>query len=212
MEQKTLTAVERKRLGKGESGRLRRQGKIPGIIYGHTQPKPIAVDAHEFDSKFRHISESTIIELRVEEQAHEVLIRDFQEDAVSGRVTHIDFYEVEKGKLLRTNVAVSLKGAAVGVREGGLLETFIHEIEVECLPKDLPERIEVEVGDLALGHSIYVRQLAIPEGIRVLNSPDQVVCAVVHKRIEEEKPVEAAPVAAEEEVAAEETAEAPAEE
>jgi large subunit ribosomal protein L25 len=212
MEQKTLAAVERKRLGKGESGRLRRQGKIPGIIYGHTQPKPIAIDEHEFNTKFHHISESTIIELQVDGQAHEVLIRDFQEDTISGRVTHIDFYEVEKGKILRTNVAVSLKGAAVGVREGGLLETFVHEVEVECLPKDLPERIEVEVSDLALGHSIHIRQLAIPDGVRILNSPDQVVCTVVHKRLEE-KPVEAAPAAAEEEVAAaEETAEAPAEE
>jgi large subunit ribosomal protein L25 len=211
MEQKTLSAVERKRLGKGESGRLRRNGKIPGIIYGHTQPKPIAVDEREFNTKFHHISESTIIELQVDDHAHEVLIRDFQEDVVSGRVTHIDFYEVEKGKLLRTNVSVSLKGAAVGVREGGVLEFFVHEIEVECLPKNLPEHIEVEVSDLALGHSIHVRQMAIPDGVRVLNSPDQVVCTVVHKRLEE-KPVEAAPAAVEEEAAAGEATEALAEE
>jgi large subunit ribosomal protein L25 len=211
MEQKTLIAMERKRLGKGESGRLRRKGKIPGIIYGHAQPKPIAVDEHEFNTKFHHISESTLIELHVDDQAHEVLIRDFQEDVVSGRVTHIDFYEVEKDKLLRTNVSVSLKGAAVGVREGGLLEFFVHEIEVECLPKDLPEGIEVEVSELALGHSVHIRDMAMPEGVRIINSPDQVVCTVVHKRLEE-KPVEAAPAAAEEEAAAEETAEAPAEE
>jgi large subunit ribosomal protein L25 len=152
-----------------------------------------------------------IIELRVEEQAHEVLIRDFQEDSISGRVTHIDFYEVEKGKMLRTNVGVLLKGAAVGVREGGVLETFVHELEVECLPVNLPERIEVDVSELALGHSIHVRQMAVPEGVRVLNSPDQVVCTIVHKRLEE-KPVEAAPAAAEEAVAEEEAAEEPAEE
>jgi large subunit ribosomal protein L25 len=211
MEQKTLTAIERKRLGKGESGRLRRQGKIPGIIYGHAQPKPIAVDEHEFNTKFHHISESTLIKLNVGALDHEVLIRDFQEDAISGRVTHIDFYEVEKGKILRTNVGVYLQGAAVGVREGGLLETFVHEVEVECLPKDLPERIEVEVSELALGHSIHVRDMPVPEGVRILNSPDQVVCTIVHKRLEE-KPVEAAPAAAEEEAAAEEAAEAPPEE
>jgi large subunit ribosomal protein L25 len=211
MEEKTLSAVERKHLGKGEAGRLRRQGKIPGIIYGHTQPTPIAVDAYEFGTKFHRISESTIIKLRVDGQDHEVLIRDFQEDVTSGRVTHIDFYEVEKGKMLRTNVGVLLKGAAVGVREGGVLETFVHELEVECLPVNLPERIEVDVSELALGHSIHVRQMAVPEGVRVLNSPDQVVCTIVHKRLEE-KPVEAAPAAAEEAVAEEEAAEEPAEE
>ncbi len=211
MEEKTLAAEERKRLGKGDAGRLRRQGKIPGIIYGHVQPKPIAVDAYEFNTKFQRISESTIIKLSLDKQVHEVLIRDFQEDATSGRVTHIDFYEVEKGKMLRTNVGVLLKGAAVGVREGGVLETFVHELEVECLPANLPERIEVDVSELALGHSIHVRQMPVPEGVRVLNSPDQVVCTIVHKRLEE-KPVEAAPAAAEEAVAEEEAAEEPAEE
>ncbi len=211
MEEKTLAAEERKRLGKGEAGRLRRQGKIPGIIYGPIQPKPIAVDAYEFNTKFQHISESTIIKLQVDKQVHEVLIRDFQEDVTSGRVTHIDFYEVEKGKMLRTNVSVLLKGAAVGVREGGVLETFVHELEVECLPVNLPERIEVDVSELALGHSIHVRQMPVPEGVRVLNSPDQVVCTIVHKRLEE-KPVEAAPAAAEEAAPEEEAAEEPAEE
>jgi large subunit ribosomal protein L25 len=211
MEEKTLAAEERKRLGKGEAGRMRRQGKIPGIIYGHVQPKPIAVDAYEFNTKFQHISESTIIKLHLDKQVHEVLIRDFQEDVTSGRVTHIDFYEVEKGKMLRTNVGVLLKGAAVGVREGGVLETFVHELEVECLPTNLPERIEVDVSELALGHSIHVRQMPVPEGVRVLNSPDQVVCTIVHKRLEE-KPVEAAPAAAEEAVPEEEAAEEPAEE
>jgi len=212
MEEKTLAAEERKLLGKGEAGRLRRQGKIPGIIYGPIQPKPIVVDAYEFNTKFQHISESTIIQLHVDKQVHEVLIRDFQEDVTSGRVTHIDFYEVEKGKMLRTNVTVLLKGAAVGVREGGVLETFVHELEVECLPANLPERIEVDVSELALGHSIHVRQMPVPEGVRVVNSPDQVVCTIVHKRLEE-KPVEAAPAAAEEAAPEEEeAAEEPAEE
>jgi large subunit ribosomal protein L25 len=212
MEEKTLAAEERKRLGKGEAGRLRRQGKIPGIIYGHVQPKPIAVDAYEFNTKFQHISESTIIKVHLDKQVYEVLIRDFQEDATSGRVTHIDFYEVEKDKMLRTNVGVLLRGAAVGVREGGVLETFVHELEVECLPANLPERIEVDVSELALGHSIHVRQMPVPEGVRVINSPDQVVCTIVHKRLEE-KPVEAAPAAAEEAAPGEEeAAEEPAEE
>ena len=214
MEQKTLNAEQRGKLGKGESGRLRRAGKIPAVVYGHREPLAVVVDRHEFDTKFHHISESTIIRLQVGSQAREVLIRDFQEDVVNGRVTHIDFYEVDKDRVLRTHVSVQLVGAPVGVKEGGLLEHFVHEIEVECLPSRLPEKIELDVNELKLGRSLHVRELPPVEGVRFLNSPEQVVCAVVHKRVEVEKPAAAAVAVEGEEAAAteEESAEAPAEE
>jgi large subunit ribosomal protein L25 len=216
MEQKTLSAESRGRLGKGESGRLRRRGRIPAVIYGHQEPLAVSIDAHEFDTKFHHISESTIIRLAVGDQAREVLIRDFQEDAVGGQVTHIDFYEVDKNRNLRTNVRVELTGAPVGVKEGGLLEHFVHEVEVECLPASLPEKIVLDVNELRLGKSLHVRELPPVEGVRFLNSPEQVVCAVVHKRVEVEAPVAAAVPAEGEEAAAaaegEEAAETPAEE
>ncbi len=217
MEQKTLSAESRVKLGKGESGRLRRQGRIPAVVYGHQEPLAVSVDAHEFDTKFHHISESTIIHLQVAGQEREVLIRDFQEDAVGRHITHIDFYEVDKNRVLRTHVRVELTGAPVGVKEGGLLEHFVHEVEVECLPGNLPEKIVLDVNELRLGKSLHVRELPTVEGVRFLNSPEQVVCAVVHKRLEVEKPVEAAvPAEGEEaaEVAAEgeEAPEAPAEE
>ncbi len=184
MEQKTLTAEERRSSGKGAARRLRRGGKIPAIVYGHGAPKPVAVDQHEFGSKFRTVSESSIIKLELDSGTHDVLIRDFQEDAVSGRVTHIDFYEIERGRTLRTRVGLHLAGGAIGVREGGLLESFVHELEVECLPKDLPEHIEHDITALELGHSLHVRDLLPPEGVKVLNPPDQVVCTVAHKRAE----------------------------
>jgi large subunit ribosomal protein L25 len=216
MEQKTLNAESRARLGKGESGRLKRRGRIPAVIYGHQEPLAVSIDAHEFDTKFHHISESTIIRLAVGGQEREVLIRDFQEDAVGGQVTHIDFYEVDKNRLLRTNVRVELTGAPVGVKEGGLLEHFVHEVEVECLPASLPEKILLDVNELRLGKSLHVRELPPVEGVRFLNSPEQVVCAVVHKRVEVEAPVAAAVPAEGEEAAAaaegEEGAETPAEE
>lgn len=209
MEQKTLAAAKRERFGSSDARRLRRLGRIPAVVYGHTAPLGVAVDAHEFHSKFRKISESTLIQLDLEGHNHEVLIRDYQEDIISGRVTHIDFYAVERGKLLRTNVGVHLTGAPIGVREGGLLESFVHEVEVESLPKDLVERIEVDVSALGIGHSVHIRDLQPPEGMRILASPDQVVCTIVHKRAEvEEKPAEVAEeAAAAEEGAAEETAE-----
>jgi large subunit ribosomal protein L25 len=194
MEQKTLSAIERQTRGKGPAGRLRRSGMIPAVLYGHTEPRSIAVDGHEFATKFHALSESTIIRLELDKQSHDVLIRDFQEDSVSGRIIHIDFFEIEKGKVLRTHVGLQLTGTPVGVREGGLMESFVHDVEVECLPKDLPEHFEVDVTALALGHSLHIRDVPTPGGVKILNPADQVVCTVAHKRAEE-KPLEAEEVA-----------------
>jgi large subunit ribosomal protein L25 len=212
MEQKTLAAENRTIFGSAESRRLRRRGRIPAVVYGHAAPKGLSIDAHEFNTKFITISESTIIKLQMQGGGHDVLIRDYQEDAVSGAITHVDFYEIERGKTLRTNVGLHLSGAAVGVREGGILEGFVHELEVECLPKDLPEHIEVDITALELGHSIHVRDIPTPAGVQILNPADQVVCTIAHKRLEaeevaEEAEAEALEGAAEEEPAEEQTEE-----
>ena len=185
MEQKALSFVTREERKKGPVGRLRRAGKIPSVIYGSQDPKVISVDDHEFHTTFKHISESTIITLEGEESSHEVLVKDYQKDVLSGKILHVDFYEIEKGRLLRTHVAVHLLGTALGVREGGILEVLSHEIEVECLPKDLPSQVEIDISEVVAGHSIHVRDLGAIEGVRFLNSPDQVVCTVQVKRAEE---------------------------
>lgn len=191
MEQKTLTAHSRKVFGSADSRRQRRNGMIPAVVYGRGEPQGLLVEAHEFNTKFMTVSESTIIDLQVDGNSHDVLIRDYQEDTISGTITHVDFYEIERGKALRTNVGLHLNGAAVGIREGGILESFVHELEVECLPKDLPEGIEVDITNLELGHSIHVRDIEAPSGVEILNSQDQVICTVAHKRAEiEEVPEE----------------------
>jgi large subunit ribosomal protein L25 len=204
MEQKTLTAHSRKVFGSADSRRQRRNGKIPAVIYGHGEPKGLLIDAHEFNTKFMTVSESTIINLQVDGDSRDVLIRDYQEDTVSGAITHVDFYEIERGKALRTNVGLRLTGAAVGIREGGILESFVHELEVECLPKDLPASIDVDITDLEIGHSIHIRDISIPPGVQILNSQDQVICTIAHKRVE----VEEVPEGLEEEEAAREAEEA----
>jgi large subunit ribosomal protein L25 len=213
MEQKTLTAQMRQYFGSRESRRLRRSGKIPAVVYGPSEPKGLVIDAHEFNTKFITISESTIISLQIDGDSHDVLIRDYQEDTISGTITHVDFYEIERGKTLRTNVGLHLIGTAIGVREGGIQESFVHELEVECLPKDLPEHIEVEIAVLEIGHSIHVRDIQAPAGVEILNSPDQVVCTIAHKRAEvEEVPEEVEAEAVEGEEVEEEAAEEQVEE
>jgi large subunit ribosomal protein L25 len=198
MEQKTLAAHSRNVFGSPDSRRQRRNGKIPAVVYGHGEPQGLLIDAHEFNTKFMKVSESMIINLEVDGKSRDVLIRDYQENTISGEITHVDFYEIERGKALRTNVALHLTGAAVGIREGGILESFVHELEVECLPKDLPESIDVEITNLEIGHSIHVRDLDAPSGVEILSSQEQVICTIAYKRAE----VEEVPEEAEEEEAA----------
>jgi large subunit ribosomal protein L25 len=187
MKQKTLTVVRREQLKKQAAKAVRRAGMIPAVVYGHSAPQAIAVSELEFGTKFSKVSENTIIKLQLEEETRDVLIRDFQENLITGRILHIDFYEIERGKLLRTRVPLHLEGTSLGVREGGLLETFVHEVEVECLPRDLPEQIVHDITTLALSHSVHIGDLDLPGGVRILNSTDQVVCTVAHKRVEVEE-------------------------
>ena len=184
MEQKNLSATLRKEIRKGVTRSLRRNGQIPAIMYGHAGSSAVSVDEREFGQKFKRITENTIVSLSFEGKSHDVLVKDFQEDALTGRITHIDFFEIESGKVLRTNVPVHLEGNAAGVREGGLLEHRLHEIEVECLPKDIPEKISIEITALAVGDAIHVGDLPALEGVKVLNTPDQIVVAVTHPKEE----------------------------
>ena len=186
MERKTLSAQERLELKKGASGRLRRSGKIPAVLYGHSGTSPITIDNREFSHKFKQISENTIINLQVGEKAYDVLVKDFQEDILKGRITHIDFYEIERGKALRTNVPVHTLGTPAGVREGGILETMLHTIEVECLPKDIPEIIEIDVSKLEVGESIHIADITPPENVKLLVPADYVIVSVIAPRAAEE--------------------------
>jgi len=204
MEAKQLHGQTRKDTAKGATKELRRAGKIPAVIYGHVQPTPVAVDAHEFRTAFKHVTENTIIRLELPEGSHEVLVKDYQRNELSGEILHIDFYEFKQGVALKTRVPIRLEGTPIGVREsGGVLEYQLHYVEVECLPKDLPETLGADVASLQVGQSLKIGDLALPEGVKSIQPADLVICNVSHKMAEE---VVAAPVA-EEAVAAEEGAE-----
>lgn len=184
MEHKNLSATVRKEIRKGATRMLRRNGRIPAVMYGHSGVSVVSVDEHEFGHKFKRITENAIVSLDIEGKAHDVLVKDFQEDVLTGRITHIDFFEIESGKVLRTNVPVHLIGNPIGVREGGIMEHRLHEIEVECLPKDIPEQINVDVTALQIGESTHVEELPSIEGVRIINTPDQVIVAVSHAKEE----------------------------
>jgi large subunit ribosomal protein L25 len=191
MAQTVLNAAARQETGKGIARRLRREGRIPGVVYGHSGSKPLSVDAREFYKTFHAITESTIITLDVDSVPLDVLIKDYSEDIQTGKILHIDFYEIEQGKKLRTHIEIHLEGSPIGVREGGILEHSLYELEIECLPKDIPENVTVDISGMKTGDSLHVSDLVIPEEVRILNSLDQQVAAVVVPRaIEEEVSVE----------------------
>lgn len=191
MDQRTLIVSERTELRKGATGRLRRQAKIPAVVYGSHGNRNVTVDSHEFHNSFRTISESMIIDLKCGKDNLQVFIKDYQKDIISGKIQHIDFYEIEKNKALHTHVPFKFTGNPAGVREGGSMEIKMEDILVECLPKDLPEVITVPVDALNIGDVLHVKDLPALNGIKFLAQPDQTVVVVTHIKAE----TTAAPVA-----------------
>jgi large subunit ribosomal protein L25 len=161
------------------------------------------LDAQEFASGLKGISESTIVRLEIEGKTHEAFVKDTQRNILDGKILHVDFYEIDQNTLVRARVPLHLSGSAAGVREGGILEFPLHEVELECLPRDLPESVNVDVSELKVNQSIHVRDLVFAEGIRVLSNSDQVVALVKFAKAEA--------AAAEEAAAPAEGAAAPAE-
>lgn len=190
MERKNLSVQERTEFRKSATKRLRKNGKIPAIIYGSKQPMAIILDALEFHREFHTISENTIINLDSGKQKWEVLVKDFQEDLLKGEILHIDFYEIEEGKVLKTRAPVHVEGTAPGIKEGGILQQRLYELEIECVPSDLPEALTVDVSNLMVGDSIHVNEIEIPAGVKVLNIPEQVVVNITVPKAEVEEPEE----------------------
>jgi large subunit ribosomal protein L25 len=165
--------------GKAAAGRLRRAGRLPGVIYGREgTAAAIDLDMREFIAGVKGISESTIVQVEIDGKSHDAFVKSVQRTMHDGKLLHVDFYEIERGKLLRAKVRVHVNGNPIGVREGGVLEIPIHDIEVECMPKDLPRRIDVDISDLGVNQSVHVRDLALGEGVKLLSAEDQVVALV----------------------------------
>lgn len=190
MEQRLLNANERSAYGKNAAIKMRKAGRIPAVMYDrHGKSVSLDVDEGEFMRLFKLVTESTIVTLNASGKDYEVFIKDFQHDIVTDKIKHIDFYEVERGKPLRTKVKIKLQGSPEGVRHGGILETGITELELECLPKNLPPRIVVDVSSLDVNQSLHVRDIKLPEAVTVLTSDDITVAAIKFAAAETSAPV-----------------------
>jgi large subunit ribosomal protein L25 len=179
MAEHVLDIELRKDTGKEAAHRVRRQGYIPAVLYGFKGSKVLSVKALEFERIFEEIGEHSIINLNIEnKEKAEVIVKDFQLDPVTREIIHIDFLEFERGKVLRTEVPINVIGTAVGVKKGGILETFMRDIEIECLPRDIPAAIEVNVTDMEIGDSLHARDITVEDKIKILTNPDQVVLTI----------------------------------
>ncbi|WP_422479537.1 50S ribosomal protein L25 [Pleomorphochaeta sp. DL1XJH-081] len=179
MKDTNLTGILRKEdFGSAGSRRVLATGRIPAVIYGKKDPVHITLDAKDFQNKMRHFSEATMLTIKIGRKNYHVLMKDYQENVMRGTVHHVDFFEVTKGETLRANVPVVLHGTPEGAKFGGVLEQVTHELEVECLPKDLPEHIEVDVSHLNLNESVHLGALVAPEGVKFLLPEETTIASV----------------------------------
>ncbi len=196
MEHFVLQAFDRKKSTKGYLNENRKAGKIPAVVYGAGRTaNNLFVYASEYEKALKSITESTIITLDVDGKKLNVFAKEHQRHAVDKNLLHIDFLEVQEGKKLHAHVRLVLKGTPKGVLEGGILENQAHDIEVECDPSVLPERIEVDVSGLEANHALLVRDLDPIKDVKFLTNPDALIAIVKFAR--EEKVEETVEVAAE---------------
>jgi large subunit ribosomal protein L25 len=189
MAEVTLEVSKRDTTGKEVAKKLRREGRVPAVVYGgHRDPVAISVDrksVSELIQKSEHgIRSVFLLKMAGTEQQRHAMIKEVTIDPISRKMTHIDFVRVVMDEKVRVTIPVHLNGTAIGVKEGGLLDFQVRELHVECLPNAIPDSFEVDVTPLG-SHDYYrVKDLKAPEGVKVLDDPERVVVGVTHARAE----------------------------
>jgi len=197
----SLSAEKRDGTGTGVARKLRQAGRVPGIIYGHSRsPQPLSVNTRDFEKLLGSINfASTVIDLNLDGTVTKTLIRELQRHPYRRHLVHVDFQELVAGEKVTVNIPLRFVGTAEGVRNsGGILEEIMHELHIRVDPSQIPDHIDVDVTNVTIGHSLHIRDIAIPEGVTVLDDEDATLCVVaVPKAAVEETPVaEAVPEAA----------------
>ena len=183
----SLSATLREETGKGAARQARFQKKVPAVIYGHGRPtQTLMVDALALEKALTGIEpESTLIELSVDGKTSRTLIREIQRHPLRPDIIHVDFYEIRGGEKITLKVPVHLVGAPDGVRNaGGVLDQVTREVEIEVLPENIPDRVELDVTALKIGDSLHVRDLSIANAV-ILTGADLTIATVVPPRAEE---------------------------
>jgi large subunit ribosomal protein L25 len=176
-----LKATTRDTRGKGAARKLRAEGRVPGVFYGHGVDS-VAISLSSRDLlHFFHANRggATVVDLDVEGTVHMVIPREIQKDYLRGRFLHIDFLEVRRDEKVKMSIEIHEIGEAPGVKTGGVIEHHLREVEIECLPGDVPEQLEADISALELGDMLRVGDLAVPSGVEFLTDPATPVISVV---------------------------------
>ncbi|MBC5825226.1 MAG: 50S ribosomal protein L25 [Candidatus Eremiobacteraeota bacterium] len=192
MEQVTLAARARTGIGSRTVKKMRQAGKVPGVVYGREfgDAMPIEIDGRELRAALHGHGLHSIINLSLDGRpSTPVLVHDHQVDILTKHLIHVDLHAVSLDEEIESSVQLVPVGTAPGVKEGGILDFVLREVEVACLPGNIPERIEVNVGELQIGGSIHVRDLTVPEGVRIVDSGGEMVVSLLPPSKVEEAPV-----------------------
>jgi len=188
----TINCEKRDSTGKNAARRIRREGKLPAILYGaNVENLSLSVDKKDiFNILKSETGENTLFKVAIGKDVHDVMIKDLQQDVVNDNVLHVDFIQIALDKTIRVTVPVVLVGDAVGVKtEGGFVDFVTREVDIECLPKNIPDNIEVDISDLHLHQSIKVEDAPGIEGVTYATDP-QTVLALIQSPVAEEVPAE----------------------
>src|SRR4051794_24983404 len=189
-----LEVQERPQLGSAATRRLRKQGLVPGVIYGHgNEPRAFAVEERELRRALTgaHGLHAILdVKLEGEAKSRASVLKDYQRDRVRDTVTHIDLLEVSLDETIQSQVTIELTGESSGVKQGGVLSHALYMVSLEAKPLEIPQHVEVDISGLELGESIRVADLPVIEGVTYLDDPETVVASVMAPQAEVEEPVE----------------------
>jgi large subunit ribosomal protein L25 len=189
MQQTQLNVELRSKTGKGISRQLRMADMVPGVVYGKGMD-PMAVSIKYRELRAAMAGEGgqnnliTLVGGGCLDQSMAIIV-DLQRDALKGTYKHVDLHRINMTEKLRVTVPVILKGTAIGVKEGGLLDLAHHELHVECLPCNIPDNIEIDITNLAIAHSIHVSEIVVAEGVKILDNPKTPVVSILGRAKEE---------------------------
>jgi large subunit ribosomal protein L25 len=182
-----VPAENRAETGKNSNRRLRGRGMIPGVLYAAGKDAvPVAVSPHQIGAILKSASgENTLFDLELGGSRRRVILKEFQREPLRGHLLHADFYEVALDKVITVRVHVELEGVPVGVKlQGGIVDFVTRELEIECLPADIPQKVTVDIAHLELGKHLRVSDLKLGEKVTILDAPELVVAHVVLPKAE----------------------------
>lgn len=176
----TLMATARAKLGKEQAVKLRKQGNLPGVLYGESKETThILVNESELDRLLLKGAKGKLIKLTLqngnEQEKLEVILKELQKHPFNGSLIHVDFLRVAKDHLVTVKIPVHIINEEKRLRDHSIIEILLHELEISCLPGQIPERFTVDVGDLTQGSAIHVKDLSVPKGVRILNALDETI-------------------------------------